>query len=111
MDPNVVKMRKMCKNGRIDVNKFFKFVTTNKLKLDQYCLEFAKRHNNKLSKVLFKYFKCEPTIGCMLPIKTQESTMKMFKKILDNHKVTMNTMTKKLHLDIDGYLTTNPAKN
>jgi len=111
IDPNIIKMRKMCKNGKIDVNKFFKFVTTNGLKLDNYCLEFAKRHNSKLSKVLFKHFKCEPTIGCILPMKAQHQTMKTFKKILDSHKVTMGTMTKKLSLDIAGYITANTTKN
>ena len=109
IDQNILKMRKMCRSPKTNPIKFFEFVKNNNLKLDKYCVEYANRFNKNLSKILFKYFKCEPTIGCLLSTKKQQNSTKLFKEILNKYEITADIMTQPLDLDISGYL--NEQKN
>lgn len=104
IDQNILKMRKMCRNPKTNPIKFFEFIKNNNIKLDKYCVEYANRFNKNLSKILFKHFNCEPTIGCLLSNKKHQNSIKFFKEILNKYGITANVMAQPLDLDISGYL-------
>jgi len=91
-------------NSEEDIKQIFKFAIDNKIKFDNYCLEYATRNDNRLSNILINDFNCEITIGSLMPIGRKEGQITIFQKLLNQHQITKDVMKEQLDLDLTGYL-------
>jgi hypothetical protein len=94
---NKPQLRSMCRNNKITIDKIFKFMLENDVRLDGYCVENACFNHKKLAKILIDDFGCEPTIRSLYGLGSAGNDNNLYldvlRQLVDKYE-TLDTMTK-----------------
>jgi hypothetical protein len=103
IDPNLLELRDLCKNGDTNLYEFTWYMKEYNIKPDRYCLEYACRHNLDIAKYMLDDLKCDPTICCLIIGDNDDAyylKCKMMKKLNKMYKVDHILMSKPYdHID------------
>ena len=106
IDHHVIYMRNFAGQCSFsDSTKIINYAVEHNLKIDRYVLDYSIRRNTKLGNILLDEFNCDPTIGCLLMNNNVNNTsINIFKKLLNIHNIDQEYMMETLDLDLKGYL-------